>query len=133
MEIVVDRKNFLYPQYIFQKPCHKDISVFDFQNKSLEKIEQDYGKQIALFVYQEACHGRDLTKEILPIDTPTKDVVEIYKEETLDSIKVYLKANSHTEAKKDICILDVDYISALVPMQARKQMIADAINRLSNR
>ncbi|MFH2232457.1 MAG: hypothetical protein ABII13_04815 [Patescibacteria group bacterium] len=130
MIIDVDKTSFVaLPRYVYMVPIFSSVPTRDYQGKSLEQIEKEYGRQVSLLVYWCACRGKDLTK-IQPTGCRTKDVVEFRKVEMTDSIKVYVCANTYTDAEKDQCILDVVNINPQVSKQHRRQMVNDAIYKL---
>ena len=129
MRINVDRNHFVLPGYIFREPIISPVPNRDYQGKSLEQIGKEYGKQASSLVYWCACHGKDFTK-VRPTGYRTKDVVELRKDETASSIKLFICANTYTTATEDQCILDVGNINPQISKQHRKQLVNDAIRRL---
>lgn len=129
MKIEIDRNNFKLPEYIFIEPIFNRVSIRNYEGKSLEQIGKEYGKEAVQYAFWSACHGNDLTK-IRKENIKTKDMVEFRKEETDDSIKLFICANKYNQATLDKCILDVFNINPQITKQHIEKMVTDAIYNL---
>lgn len=128
MEIVIDRRYFRYPQYIYSKVIFEPISFFNFEGKNLEQIKQEYGKEISSAVYWSACHGNN--KKIQPPQCKKEDVIELDVKKIMETVKIFLKANTYTEAKEDMCISKIKLQSPQISKDIIWQIVKDLIYKL---
>jgi len=51
MKIDIGKSSFAFPDYVFREAIPNPIPYKDFQEKSLEQISAEYGKEEATLVY----------------------------------------------------------------------------------
>lgn len=102
--LTLDVGNTYLPDYTYKIDVMDKINLErDYYGLSLEEIEKKHGKEIAVNVYWNACHGVDLTK--IPPSMPhmkVRVVVDFSICYGRDFIEIHLMHNKYTAATRPL-------------------------------
>lgn len=127
--IEVDRNALRFTGFIYRKPVLTKMPVVDFQDKSLEEIESNYGRNTALYVYNRACEGKDLTAPLNVPDIQTQSFIDFMViDDPGSSLSIYLHANKYVQAKEDVLVLKAR-TDAYMEHEAKDAWVKFNINR----